>query len=135
MAEVETIDNHSLEGRFEVYVRSFSGGGETIKVSREGGTQPLWARSGKELFFRTLESSQVLAVDILNNTNFSVGKPRLLFEKRRSVTSGVVRGYDISLDDQRFLMVKNEERKPRPVTELILIQNWFEELKRLAPTK
>jgi hypothetical protein len=31
-------------------------------------------------------------------------------------------------------MVKQEERKPRPVTELILVQNWFEELKRLVPT-
>jgi len=31
--------------------------------------------------------------------------------------------------------VKKEERKPLPVTEMILIQNWFEELKRLAPKK
>jgi hypothetical protein len=38
------------------------------------------------------------------------------------------------LDGQRFLMVKFGERKPLPVTELILVQNWFEELKRLAPT-
>jgi hypothetical protein len=32
-------------------------------------------------------------------------------------------------------MVKYEEREPRPVTEMILIQNWFEELKRLVPTR
>jgi hypothetical protein len=31
-------------------------------------------------------------------------------------------------------MVKLGERKPSPVTELILVQNWFEELKRLVPT-
>ena len=46
-----------------------------------------------------------------------------------------VRGYDLSLDGQRFLMVKLEQRKPSPVTEMILVQNWFEELKRLAPAK
>jgi hypothetical protein len=32
-------------------------------------------------------------------------------------------------------MVKKEEAKPTPVTELVLVQNWFEELKHLAPTK
>jgi hypothetical protein len=30
-------------------------------------------------------------------------------------------------------MVKVEERKPVPVTEMILVLNWFEELKRLVP--
>ncbi len=39
----------------------------------------------------------------------------------------------MSLDGQRFLMVKLEERKPAPVTEMVLVENWFEELKRLAP--
>jgi hypothetical protein len=39
----------------------------------------------------------------------------------------------VSLDGKRFLMVKLEERKPAPVTEMILVQNWFEELKRLLP--
>jgi hypothetical protein len=45
-----------------------------------------------------------------------------------------LRGWDISLDGQKFLMVKLEERKSQPVTEMILVQNWFEELKRLCPT-
>jgi hypothetical protein len=31
-------------------------------------------------------------------------------------------------------MVKLDERKPEPVTEITLVQNWFEELKRLVPT-
>ena len=35
---------------------------------------------------------------------------------------------------QRFLMVKTGERKPQAATELILVQNWFEELKSLVPT-
>ncbi len=39
----------------------------------------------------------------------------------------------MSLDGQRFLMVKQGERKPQPMTEMILVQNWFEELKRICP--
>ena len=44
-----------------------------------------------------------------------------------------IRSYDISLDGQRFLMVKEEQREPTPVTELVLVQNWFEELKQKVP--
>jgi serine/threonine-protein kinase len=123
------------EGRFEVYVRSSTGSGETVKISREGGIEPLWARSGKQLFFRSLDRTGMMVVDVQSGTCFSAGKPSLLFEKAGLGSGMPNRGYDISSDDQRFLMVKQEERKPRPVTELILIQNWFEELKRLAPAK
>jgi hypothetical protein len=42
-------------------------------------------------------------------------------------------GYDISLDGQRFLMVKPAPADPNPVTEIILVQNWFDELKRTVP--
>jgi hypothetical protein len=57
-----------------------------------------------------------------------------LFEQPGYEASGPIRGWDISPDGRRFLMVKLEERKPQPVTEMILVQNWFEELKRLLPT-
>lgn len=124
----------SEEGQGEVYVCPSSGIGETIKVSREGGREPLWARSGKQLFFRSNNGRQIWAAEVQTEPSFSVGKPRLLFEKRGLSHSTPIRSYDISLDDQRFLMVRGEEGESQPVTEMILIQNWFEELKRLVPT-
>jgi hypothetical protein len=39
------------------------------------------------------------------------------------------------MDDQRFLTHLLEDRQPQPITEINLIQNWFEELKRLVPAK
>jgi hypothetical protein len=68
-------------------------------------------------------------------SGFSASKPRLLFEQSGYGVNQPIREWDISPDGKRFLMVKLEERKPQPVTEMILIQNWFEELKRLVPTK
>ncbi|MBP1601938.1 MAG: hypothetical protein H6Q06_2089, partial [Acidobacteria bacterium] len=65
---------------------------------------------------------------------FSAGKPRLLFDQAGYGVGDPIRCWDISPDGKRFLMVKLEERKPQPVTEMILVQNWFEELKRLCPT-
>jgi hypothetical protein len=72
-------------------------------------------------------------VDVQTGPAFSAGKPRLLFEQRGFGYSGL-RNWKISSDGQRFLMVKLDDRKPTPVTEMILVQNWFEELKRLAPS-
>jgi hypothetical protein len=73
-------------------------------------------------------------VDVRTDGVFVASKPRLLFEKPGCARTYPIRAYDLSLDSQRFLMVKFENRKPTPVTEIVLIQNWFEELKRLLPS-
>ncbi len=43
--------------------------------------------------------------------------------------------YDVSPDDQRFLMLKPVEQEDAPLTEINVVLNWSEELKRLVPTK
>jgi Tol biopolymer transport system component len=119
-------------GRAEVYVQPFPGPGGKWLISQEGGTEPLWARNGTQLFYR--RDDQVWVVDVRTGTGFTPGKPRLLFKAPGFTWGWPVRAWDISQDGQRFLMVKQEERKSQPVTEMILVQNWFEELKRLCPT-
>jgi len=121
-------------GRMEVYVRPFPGLGGKWQLSAEGGWSPLWSRDGKHLFYVGPEDDEYWVTDVHTDGSFSVSKPRLLFKTKDCSCAGPTRGWDISLDGQRFLMVKRGERKPQPVTELILVQNWFEELKRLAPT-
>jgi serine/threonine-protein kinase len=128
-------------GRLEVYVRPIRGPGGKWQISSDGGNQPLWARSGKQLFYRQTvgdgiaKVSQVWAVDVRTDGSFAAGKPRLMFKTLVWFQNSIPpRCWDISLDDQRFLMVQLEERKSQPLTEMILVTNWFEELKRLAPT-
>ncbi len=58
----------------------------------------------------------------------------MLFESQGLGPSIPLRNWDLSLDGQSFLMVRLEEEEPKPVTELVLIHNWFEEVKRLVPT-
>jgi hypothetical protein len=69
----------------------------------------------------------------VNSTNFNIAKPpETLFEG--SYDAGdVVRSYDITSDGQRFVMVRNSEGQPA-TNQLIVVLNWFEELKRLVPT-
>jgi len=121
-------------GREEIYVRPFPGHQGKWQISNEGGNQPLWARSGRELFYRSAGPGyQVWVVDVQTGSDFSAGRPRLMFEELGYVRGTPIRAWDISADGRRFLMVKLEERKSQSISELILVQNWFEELKRLAP--
>jgi eukaryotic-like serine/threonine-protein kinase len=119
-------------GRCEVYVQPFPGPGGKWQISNDGGTEPLWGRNGKQLFYR--RNNRICVTDIQTKPDFSASKPRMLFEQPGFVMASPVRSWDISLNGQRFLMVKAEERKPQPVTEMILVQSWFEEVKRLCPT-
>jgi Tol biopolymer transport system component len=119
-------------GRYEIYVQPFPGPGGRWQISSEGGTEPLWSWNGKQLLYR--RPDQVWAADVKAGSVFSASKPRLVFERRGYGTGAPIRGGDISPDGRRFLMVKMEERKSQPVTEMILVQNWTEELKRLVPT-
>jgi len=75
----------------------------------------------------------VWVVGVQTDGGFSINNRRMLFARPGYAMGSPIRSYDLSPDGQRFLMVKLEQRKPTPVTELILIQNWFEELKRLVP--
>ena len=118
--------------RDEVYVRPFLDPGGKWQVSSDGGVQPLWSKDGRQIFYRWQD--QIWAVDVQAEGGFSVYGRRKLFERPGYYMGGPIRTYDLSPDGRRFLMVKYEQRKPTPVTEMILVQNWFEDLKRLVPT-
>jgi Tol biopolymer transport system component len=120
-------------GHHEVYVQPFPAREGKWQVSNAGGREPPWSRNGKQLFYRAWPD-QVRVVDVQTGTGFSAGKPRLLFEQPGFWDGPPIRCWDISPDGRRFALVKLRERTPQPVTELILVQNWLEELKRLCPT-
>jgi serine/threonine-protein kinase len=116
--------------RQEIYVQPFPSTGAKWLISTEGGEEAAWARSGEELFYRN--GDQMMAVDITTEPTFTHGNPKLLFEGPY-VKAGFSSAYDVTPDAQRFLMIKESEQQ-LAVTELNVVLNWFEELKRLVPT-
>ena len=112
-------------GRNEVYIRAYREGATSVQVSTGGGGVPQWAASGRELFYRREDS--LLAVAFDPATGMAVGDPVVLWENERWRGS-----YGVSPDGERFLVALTVGA-PKPV-EPIIIQNWFEELKRLVPT-
>ena len=84
------------------------------------------------MFYRS--GDKMMAVEIATRPSFSAGKPRVLFEGQYVPTPATIPNYDVSPDGQRFLMLKATEQAAAP-TQINVVLNWFEELKRRAPGK
>ncbi len=118
-------------GRDEVYVKAYPAGSGLTRISTEGGSQPLWGVDGKELFYRNGRKMMVVAVGTA--APFTASPSRFLFEGPYlgGINSALARNYDISPDGRRFAMIKGAATSLR---QLNVVQNWFEEIKRLVPT-
>ena len=113
-------------GRFEVYVRPFPDTDRAKwQVSTDGGADPLWSHSGRELFFNS-NAAAVIAVEVLPGTTFTMGKRTTLFSA--SQTAGGPRSWDITPDDQRFVMIQLAGNEGTQNRELLVVENFFPEL-------
>jgi len=95
----------------------------------EGGGEPVWLPDGTELFYRS--GDNMMAVSVQTEPTFSASRPRILFEGSYVSHSNPApyQYYDISPDGRRFLMMKEGTE-----SQINVVLNWFEELKRVAPT-
>jgi Tol biopolymer transport system component len=99
--------------RNEVYVRRFPLEGPRLQASRNGGEEPVWSRSGHELFFR--KGRDVLAVRLESGEDGPrLTEPEVLFGGRYHYNLYPTNTYDVA-PDGRFLMVE----EPPPVTRTI----------------
>ena len=117
-------------GRYEVYVQSWPEGASRTLVSAHGGTGPTWSADSTELFYQNGEAMMV--VPVKSGTSFSTGTPELLFEGSFKLGVYGSISYDVSADG-RFLMM--ERSQEATADRLHVVLDWFEELKRLAPTE
>ncbi len=126
---VAFVSNQS--GRHEIFLKSADGSGGMHPVSVGGGHEPVWALDGRELFYRN--GDEMMAVKIQTGARVRIDTPIRLFKKPLLPRgrSDAPRNYDVGRDG-RFLMIQRENDL-MPV-EIILVLNWFEELKRLVPT-
>lgn len=125
-------------GRDEVFVRPFPGLNGKWQVSEKGGNDAMWGKEGHELFYR--EGTKLMAVKINATSTFSAGRAELLFDGPYTNTL-TTHSYAVAADGERFLMIRDSEgassgegAAAAPRTELSVVENWFEELERLAPS-
>ncbi len=124
-------------GQYEVYVRPFPDVNEDRwQISTDGGTSPRWANSGREIFF--MDASQAMVVSQVEvATGFRAETPTKLFDVGNDIwVSDISIEYTVDRDDQRFIMsgiVRGSGDGEGDGPRAILVQNFFEELRRLAP--
>jgi serine/threonine-protein kinase len=121
--------------RFNIYVRPFQDRSSTYwQVTTDGGTRPLWSRNSQELELFYLDpTGAVMRVGVAPGPTFTA-TTKLIEARYGADPSQTGRSYDVSLDGRRFLMIKPvggaDQTAP---TRLVVVHNWLEELKRLAP--
>ena len=119
-------------GRAEVYIKPYPGPGGAIPVTTEGGREPVWDPSEKELYYRDDNGYKLFTVSVITEPVVQVGSPVLLFEGSFMGNSWFWgRNYDVSPKGDFFILI--EEGEMQPATQINVVLNWSEELKRLAP--
>ena len=118
-------------GRSEIYVQAFPGLGGKWQISTDGGGHAVWARDGRELFYRN--GDKMMVVEVTTQPNFAHGSPKALLEGQFFTADAGNTTYDVAPDGQHFLMIQPGEPE-QGVTQINVVQDWFEELKRLVPT-
>jgi serine/threonine-protein kinase len=124
-------------GQFEIYVRPYPDVNSGFwKVSTGGGTRPLWSRTGQELFYLS-PAGAIMRVGVERGTSWAATTPTMIVKAgiATGMASSPGRVYDVSLDGQRFLVLRPASEPNAPPPQLIVVQHFDEELKRLVPTK
>jgi eukaryotic-like serine/threonine-protein kinase len=112
-------------GQYEIYVRSFHDAGGRRQISNAGGEEVIWSPDGRTLFYR--EGLKWMSVAVQTQPDFRAEAPKMMFEGPYLNVPGV--SYDVAPDGQHFMMIE-ENQKQGPTTQLNVVFNWFEELKR-----
>jgi hypothetical protein len=122
-------------GRYEIYVQPFPNVNTgQWKISDSGGTRPLWARNGQELFYVAPGGAIMSARVGTGGSSWSASPPVKVLEGPYETESAITsRTYDVSRDGQRFLVVKRSPEQVDP--QIVVVQNWFDELTRLSPVQ
>jgi serine/threonine-protein kinase len=128
--------NSDESGRQEIYVRPFPNvGAQRWQISADGGAFPVWTRGGREIIY-TDGQSRIMAAAVRTNDvgKFEISRPEPLFTFAGSAGNGLDREFDVTHDGERFLFLASAgAASNEAAAELVLVQNWVDELTRLVP--
>ena len=117
-------------GAAEIYVRPFPNVNQgRWQVSPTGGNRPVWAKSGRELFYRAA-SGRLMVSTVRTTSSFAAESPRALFDGPFFTTfsgagTNFLRNYDVSLDGSRFVGVSNVRTAGTTTpTAIVVVENW-----------
>jgi serine/threonine-protein kinase len=120
-------------GANEIWVQGYPDG-VPVRVSRNGGYEPLWSADGRELFY--WQGNATMAVAVETDDAFSFGPPVQLFSGRYFQFAGPgARTYDVARDGRFLMILPGDESTATEPASIVVVQNFTEELKeRVRPS-
>jgi serine/threonine-protein kinase len=103
-------------GRNEVYLRRMDGVSGIWPVSRDGGTEPRWGGSTRELLFRQGDSIYTVPLEL--GAEAHAGQPRALFGGNYASAPWDT-FWDVSPDGSKFVFIRQNRRAPDRLTVLM----------------
>jgi Tol biopolymer transport system component len=110
-------------GADEIWVKPFTEAGAPIRVSPAGGIDPLWAKSGRELFY--IQGNRLVSMEVDTRSGFAFKPPTPLFDAP-ALPGQQPPSYDVTADG-RFIVLRSSNSVTTPVTVVI---NWTSKLKK-----
>jgi Tol biopolymer transport system component len=118
-------------GRIEMWMRPFVGTGAAVRVSSDGGHDPVWSRDGRELFYTN--GPQLMAAQVTPSADrVRTDPPHALLDGgfTHDDADPNIRFFDAA-PDGRLLIIEASEKTPSAA--IVVVQHWGEELARLLP--
>jgi serine/threonine-protein kinase len=107
--------------RADVYLRAFDGSAGKLLVSQDGGSEPVWSRDGRELFYRSLGPGepQLIAARIETTPSLRVLSRTPLFAVTDYEPATPHANYDAMPDGKSFVMVRQGR-----LSQFVYLQHW-----------
>jgi eukaryotic-like serine/threonine-protein kinase len=103
-------------GQDEVYVGPFPGSGGRVQVSVNGGTEPMWSRDGRRLYY--LAGRHMMVATLTPPPNAHVVSRDSLFLTEGEVSDYSPAQYDAAVDGKSLLMRRTDQQHVRLVVAL-----------------
>jgi eukaryotic-like serine/threonine-protein kinase len=117
-----------IAGPQQVFVVPFPGPGNPKQLSPATGMNPIWRKDGKSIFYLTADFGSVMETEVeAKGNDFTIGKTRLLFKIAAESGSYQFYPFDVSADEQKFIINSRPEQSGKEIT---VIANWRAGLKK-----
>ena len=121
-------------GTQQIYVLGFPDGHGKRQISVDAGTYPLWSRDGRRLFFWSGVNRRLMVADFEERGDSFIASPPRVWSQQAPVIFSATKSYDPAPDGKSIIGLMPADTPEQPRDRLIFLLNFFDELRRRAPS-